>query len=305
MYEGQDWSADDFYAYPKSDTLAAVISEMAAVKDDVRKKNLVRMLGNKGFLDGTGVYRLNSIGMPDPAGIMLNGTFGTASTTTYTNISEVFHLEAGQSYTILVRDTDKTVDYNMTLVDKTTGAAVKQNGMGLAFNVQKSPFGTFAPDASMDVRLRINYRKEMTLEDHKPSDDAPGDGEEDFPSAEPQPDAVAFGKLKTLMNIRKEPSLEAEVVTVYPMNTIVEVLEVCDNWLKIKCPEAEDGIAYVLNEDDAYVFVGRDVYEVVAGDNLWRIAERKLGSGTHYTDIRELNSLTSNAIRIGMKLLLP
>lgn len=142
-------------------------------------------------------------------------------------------------------------------------------------------------------------------EEDKPSDDAPGDGEEDFPSAEPQPDAVAFGKLKTLMNIRKEPSLEAEVVTVYPMNTIVEVLEVCDNWLKIKCPEAEDGIAYVLNEDDAYVFVGRDVYEVVAGDNLWRIAERKLGSGTHYTDIRELNDLTSNAIRIGMKLLLP
>ena len=142
-------------------------------------------------------------------------------------------------------------------------------------------------------------------EEDKPSDDAPGDAEEDFPSAEPQPDAVAFGKLKTLMNIRKEPSLEAEVVTVYPMNTIVEVLEVCDNWLKIKCPEAEDGIAYVLNEDDAYVFVGRDVYEVVAGDNLWRIAERKLGSGTHYTDIRELNGLTSNAIRIGMKLLLP
>lgn len=142
-------------------------------------------------------------------------------------------------------------------------------------------------------------------EEDKPSDDAPGDGEEDFPSAEPQPDAVAFGKLKTLMNIRKEPSLEAEVVTVYPMNTIVEVLEVCDNWLKIKCPEAEDGIAYVLNEDDAYVFVGRDVYEVVAGDNLWSIAERKLGSGTHYTDIRELNGLTSNAIRIGMKLLLP
>lgn len=142
-------------------------------------------------------------------------------------------------------------------------------------------------------------------EEDKPSDDAPGDAEEDFQSAEPQPDAVAFGKLKTLMNIRKEPSLEAEVVTVYPMNTIVEVLEVCDNWLKIKCPEAEDGIAYVLNEDDAYVFVGRDVYEVVAGDNLWRIAERKLGSGTHYTDIRELNGLTSNAIRIGMKLLLP
>lgn len=144
-----------------------------------------------------------------------------------------------------------------------------------------------------------------TSEESKPSNDAPGGAEEDFPSAEPQPDAIAFGKLKTLMNIRKEPGLEAEVVTVYPMNTIVEVLEVCDNWLKIKCPEAENGIAYVLNEEDAYVFVGKAVYEVVAGDNLWRIAERKLGSGTRYTDIRELNGLTSNAIRIGMKLLLP
>lgn len=166
MYEGQDWSADDFYAYPKSDTLAAVISEMAAVKDDVRKKNLVRMLGNKGFRDGTGIYRLNAVGMLDPAGLVLNGSFGTASTTTYTNISEVFHLEAGQPYTILVRDTDKTVDYNMTLVDKTTGAAVRQNGTGLAFNVQKSPFGNFVPDATQDVRLRINYRKAMTVEDH-------------------------------------------------------------------------------------------------------------------------------------------
>ena len=142
-------------------------------------------------------------------------------------------------------------------------------------------------------------------EGDKSSGDEPGDTEEDFPSAEPQPDAIAFGKLKTLMNIRKEPSLEAEIVTVYPMNTIVGVLETCDNWLKIKCPEAEGGIAYVLNEEDAYVFVGKDVYEVVAGDNLWRIAERKLGSGTRYTDIRELNGLTSNAIRIGMKLLLP
>ena len=104
MYEGADWSMDDFYAYPKSEVLAAVISEMAAVKDDVRKKNLVRMLGNKGFRDGTGIYRLNAVGMPDPAGLVLNGSFGTASTTTYTNISEVFHLEAGQSYTILVRD---------------------------------------------------------------------------------------------------------------------------------------------------------------------------------------------------------
>lgn len=147
--------------------------------------------------------------------------------------------------------------------------------------------------------------EERADEASESSSEAPGGLEEDFPSAEPQPDAIAFGKLKTLMNIRKEPSLSAEVVTVYPMNTIVEVLELCDNWLKIKCPETENGIAYVLNEDGTYAFIGKAVYDVVAGDNLWRIAECKLGSGTRYTDIRELNGLTSNTIRIGMKLLLP
>lgn len=163
-------------------------------------------------------------------------------------------------------------------------------------------------EENAEEKLVTDLPEENTSEENSAAEaEQPSEGPpvEEFPSAEPLPDAIAYGKLKTLMNIRKEPSLEAEVVTVYPINTIVEVLEVCDNWLKIKCPEAEDGIAYVLNEDDAYVFVGRAVYEVVAGDNLWRIAERKLGSGTRYTDIRELNGLTSNAIRIGMKLLLP
>lgn len=57
--------------------------------------------------------------------------------------------------------------------------------------------------------------------------------------------------------------------------------------------------------ENGYAFVGREVYTVAPGDNLWRIAERKLGSGTRYTDIRALNGLTSNCILIGMKLLLP
>lgn len=166
LYEGTDWSADDFYAYPTSTLLASCISEMAAVKDSVRKKNLVRMLSGKGFRDGAGVYRLNAIGMPDPAGLVLNGEVGTATTVSYTNISEVFHLEAGQTYTILIRDDDKTMDYNVTIVDKTTGNSIRQDGAGLAFHVQKSPFANFVPDASQDVRLRINFRKAMTCEDH-------------------------------------------------------------------------------------------------------------------------------------------
>ena len=69
--------------------------------------------------------------------------------------------------------------------------------------------------------------------------------DEEFPPAEELPAAIAYGKLKTLMNIRKKPDTSAEIVTVYKKNTLVEVVEFCDGWLKIKCPEAESGIAQI------------------------------------------------------------
>ncbi len=128
---------------------------------------------------------------------------------------------------------------------------------------------------------------------------------EEFPTAEELPDAIAYGKLKTLMNIRKKPSLEADVVTVYKKNTLVEVVEFCDGWLKIKCPEAETGLAYVLNSADTYAFTASKIYEVRPGDNMWKIAEQELGDGNRCADIRILNGMTSNAIRVGMKLLIP
>ena len=129
--------------------------------------------------------------------------------------------------------------------------------------------------------------------------------ENEFPTAEELPATIAYGKLKTLMNIRKKPSLEAEVVAVYKKNALVEVVQFCDGWLKIKCAEAEAGVAYVLNSADTYAFTAGRIYTVVPGDNLWKIAEKKLGSGSRCADIRVLNGLTSNAIRVGMKLLIP
>ena len=47
------------------------------------------------------------------------------------------------------------------------------------------------------------------------------------------------------MNIRKSRVWIAEVVAVYKKNALVEVVQFCDGWLKIKCAEAEDGVAYV------------------------------------------------------------
>lgn len=143
-------------------------------------------------------------------------------------------------------------------------------------------------------------------EDKSDKEKTSDDGKEnEFPTAEELPVTIAYGKLKTLMNIREMPDINAQIVTVYKKNTLVEVVEFCAGWLKIKCPEAESGMAYVLNSADTYAFTADRIYEVLPGNNLWKIAEKELGDGTRYGEIRTLNGLTSNAIRVGMKLLIP
>ena len=144
--------------------------------------------------------------------------------------------------------------------------------------------------------------EEDDMADEKTVDDA---DEDEFPTAEELPATVAYGKLKTLMNVRKKPNTSAEIVTVYKKNILVEIVQFCDGWLQIKCAEAEDGVAYVLNSTDSYVFTASKIYTVQPGDNLWKIAEKELGDGSRCADIRTLNGLTSNAIRVGMKLLIP
>ena len=48
-----------------------------------------------------------------------------------------------------------------------------------------------------------------------------------------------------------------------------------------------------------------EVYTVVRGDTLWRIAVNKLGKGARYTEIMALNGLTSDLIITGQKLKIP
>lgn len=141
--------------------------------------------------------------------------------------------------------------------------------------------------------------------------DTPVEPCEEFPEAvEYENDGgekvVAYARLKTLMNIRAGNALDADLITVYRKGTIVEVLQECGNgWLRIKCRESATGFAYVSNEEGQYAFVGKGLYTVAVRDNLWKIAEKQLGDGTRYTEIRQLNGLTCNIIRAGMPLILP
>jgi LysM repeat protein len=46
-------------------------------------------------------------------------------------------------------------------------------------------------------------------------------------------------------------------------------------------------------------------YTVRENDNLWKIASEQLGSGTRWTEIKELNALKSDDVRVNMRLKLP
>lgn len=64
----------------------------------------------------------------------------------------------------------------------------------------------------------------------------------------------------------------------------------------------------VFDEDGIAVYAGKtgyDTYTVKGGDNLWDIAEEKLGDGTRYTEIMEVNGLVSDIIYAGQVLKLP
>lgn len=114
---------------------------------------------------------------------------------------------------------------------------------------------------------------------------------------------ILYAKANTLLNVRAGNSIDAEKLTVIRKGTLVEVLEECDNgWLRIKSDAAGCGYAYVSGE---YLTTGSSIYTVQPADTLWKIAEVTLNSGKSYTDIKSLNGLTSNVIRVGMVLLIP
>ena len=224
-------------------------------------------------------------------------------TTGYYRVREDWEDEASQlgAYRLLANAKAKC--------DENPGSRVFDNDGNVIYPEEAVP-ATGAEDT--EEHPVLDEPEEKTPEEESPDEEPAADEEkksdsakEEYPTAEEFPATMAYGKLKTLMNIREMPDTGAEVVTVYKNNTLIEIVEFCAGWLKIKCPEAASGLAYVLNSADTYAFTASKIYTVAPGDNLWKIAEKELGDGSRCADIRALNGLTSNAIRVGMKLLIP
>ena len=70
-------------------------------------------------------------------------------------------------------------------------------------------------------------------------------------------------------------------------------------------PGGWDIVLRYAHQDEPYPPVPSDTYIVKSGDSLWGIAEKLLGSGMRYTEIMQLNGLTSVTIYPGQVLHIP
>lgn len=65
---------------------------------------------------------------------------------------------------------------------------------------------------------------------------------------------------------------------------------------------------FVFTNDGVAIYPVEETYRVhtvVKGDTLWDIAQKYLGNGSRYPEIKTLNRLTSNVIYSGWKLKIP
>lgn len=69
---------------------------------------------------------------------------------------------------------------------------------------------------------------------------------------DPKVEVTGQARLVTLMNIRSEPSMNASILGRLPAGSIVNILALEGDWLKIVWEGTEDGAAYVLYQDGKY-----------------------------------------------------
>ena len=147
-------------------------------------------------------------------------------TTGYYRVREVWEDEASQfgAYRLLANAKAKC--------DENPGSRVFDNDGNVIYPEEAVP-DTGADES--EEKAVVDDISEDEPETTTPVEDTPAEkeaevevDEDEFPTAEELPATIAYGKLKTLMNIRKKPSLDAEVVAVYKKNALVEVVQFCD-----------------------------------------------------------------------------
>ena len=79
-------------------------------------------------------------------------------------------------------------------------------------------------------------------------------------------------------------------------------------WTMRNAVPTKTPVTLFFDEAGKVVYAGSaaaSTYTVQKGDSLWAIAEKHLGNGTRYNEIKKLNGLTSDVIYAGQVLKLP
>lgn len=108
------------------------------------------------------------------------------------------------------------------------------------------------------------------------------------------------------LNYRSGPSTQYKVNGVITDRGVYTIVEENNGWGKLKSGAGWISLAFTAKEGGTPAPAPTyRTYTVKKGDTLWDIAADKLGNGTRYKEIKQMNDLKSDVINTGMVLKIP
>jgi nucleoid-associated protein YgaU len=121
------------------------------------------------------------------------------------------------------------------------------------------------------------------------------------------PSSPKMPETKKLFDEEKPSTLENAISVVLGLAVVLVIGAMIVNTIRNrnKTNDAANTEATTQGQTGASGTTGKGTYTVQAGDTLWSIAEKSYNDGFKWTEIQKANSLSSNTVEVGQKLILP
>ncbi len=166
----------------------------------------------------------------------------------------------------------------------------------------KSCPGEYLYERHGDIAAKVNARLEGTSQE---------DPEEEVEDVEPTEPAVTI-QVKDLVEITGTKYYGGQTIPDWVKAKRWYVRSIAGDRVVInKSEDGKNSIMSPVRASDLRVVTAAPapetyrIHTVVKGDSLWAIAQKYLGDGSRYKEIKTLNGLTSNVIYTGWKLKIP
>lgn len=180
-----------------------------------------------------------------------------------------------------------------------------RNGCNLTVHrdyANKSCPGEYLYERHGEIAAKVNARLEGTSQE---------DLEEEVEDAEPTESAVTI-QVKDLVEITGTKYYGGQTIPDWVKAKRWYVRSIAGDRVVInKSEDGKNSIMSPVRASDLRVVTAAPtpetyrIHTVVKGDSLWAIAQKYLGDGSRYKEIKTLNGLTSNVIYTGWKLKIP